>query len=1162
MSSASNQTDKRSKRIQKAFVKDESKEQKVETKKPVVDQDKSDVTEFKSSSIAVRKDTIAYEKLSLHDQILLRPSMYIGSTTTVTNLDPIWTSENGKICKKVMPINDGLQRIFIEATSNAVDNVWRSVTTGISPKFIKIEINKDRIKVWNDGRNISTANHEKERIPIPELIFGNLLTSSNYDDNEERKTAGTFGYGIKCSNIFSKSFKVTIYNKEEKVIYTQEWSDNMKTKHPQSLNKNSKEFPKTVDEGKNGYTCVEFYPDFARFGMTELSDDMMGNLKKIVYDTAMTVSLHKVTVYLNGEEIKINKLTDYVSLYFDEAPANMVTFQSSDSYVVVAPSNEWCHASFVNGICTRDGGVHVDKWAEAIFRPIIDKLNGSKGKGIDMRDVKKHFFFFVYADLDKPKFSEQSKHKLTAPAVTVEVKPAQIAKIMKWDFVDKIESSLKTKEMNQFQKESERKRGTVRVEGLEDANLAGKNKADCCLCVTEGLSARTYVVAGMKYGFLQFKGRDTIGVLPIRGKFLNVKNASATVLSKNAELIAITQALGLTYGTDYTDDKNFAKLRYKKLVVNSDSDEDGHHITGLLYNLFHTLYPSLLKRPGFFSFMRVPIIKIGGGKKAKPQSFYFYEQAKQYIEEHKPTSTHIRYFKGLGTARDEDIKQDFGKRVVEVELDEKGDKMMENVFGGDESDFRKQWMQNHTARTDFPEVKEGEVEQLSITDFLNFELINYSIAHCKRSIPSIVDGLKESQRKVLYAAFKKNLKYAGESLKVAQFGAYVAEQTNYHHGETNLYDTIVKMAQRFVGSNNIPLFFNDGQMGSRIELGKDAAAARYIFTKLDMCTREIFKEEDDATLEQVVDDGDLVEPVTYSPIIPLILINGTIGSIASGWSSTIPPYNIKDIVAWIKAWLNEAECPELVPYYRGFNGKVVLEGQKVVTTGIFEETKKGISITEIPIGKRMVSIAKYKEFLDDLREDGKIKSYENQSTENYPCFHLKLGEKFEANVANLHLSDSTSLTNMVLFDVNGKLKRYDSVEAILVEWCDQRFDQYTVRKAHQLKQMEAEKLVYYNRIRFIQSVLDDKIVLKGKDEATLCKELEEMKFDEQKDSYDYLLNTSVKAMTSKQLKDLQEKYSGLCESIRVLSEKTVKVIWTEELDTLLAVYDKWAKANL
>jgi DNA topoisomerase-2 len=1041
----------------------------------------------------------------------------------------------------------------------------------VTPKFIKVDITNKRCRVWNDGRNIPCGLHAKEQIPIPELIFGNLLTSSNYNDAEERKTSGRNGLGIKCTNVFSKWFKLSVYNKDEGVMYEQEWSNNMKTK-AEPVRKTSG-FPKTVEEGKNGYTCVEWEPDFARFGSTEFSADMMNMMKKCVHDAAMTVGINKVNVLLNNQNVGIVKLTDYVNLYFNNPPTNIISIQTADSYVVVAPSvassglnKEWTPVSFVNGIFTKDGGIHVDKWAEALFRPVIEKLNsGSNKKLVDMRDIKKHFFMFVFADLDKPSFDSQSKHKLNGPAPTVEVKPNVLAKLLKWDFIQELEEQQKLKDMLTFAKESERKRGNSKVENLEDANWAGQKNKQCCLMVTEGLSAATYVVSGMKYGFSGYKGRDAIGVYPIRGKFVNVRNASAAVLSKNKELLGISRALGLVYGTDYTVDENFAKLRYKKLIIASDSDVDGFHICGLILNLFHTLYPSLLQRSGFLGFMRVPIIKIKLNAKQN-LNFYFLEQAKEYMMQHKVTGSNVRYFKGLGTSNSTDIQQDFGKRLVNFVKDEKADQMMENIFGAEETDFRKQWMQKHQPRTEFPAVKDGEVENLKITDFLNLELINYSIDHCRRSIPSLIDGLKEATRKVLFAGFKKNLKFTGESMKVAQFASYVAEKTAYHHGENNLVETITKMAQRFVGSNQLPLFFNDGQFGSKSANGADAAAGRYIFTRLDSLTRLIFREEDEDYLTYLEEEGEQIEPETFIPIIPYVIVNGCLGSIGTGWSSSIPPHDLKLIIAWIKAWLNgESQSqPALNPSWRGFKGTVRVDGKKVYTTGILKEDKKRWIVTEIPLGKRMLSINKYREVLETLVDAGKIKSIDNQSTENQTQFSFLIAkEDFTPTVENMGLVDVNSKTNMVLFDSKGQLRKFASVEEILDEWCKVRFEFYNKRKAGMLAKLEKEAPVLYNKIRFIEMVVNEKIVLKGKDEEQLCAELKQHKFDgkDQQDGFEYLLSIQVKTMTSKKILELQKDYAALLAAHKQLKDTPVKVMWERELDELLTAYTKWNATN-
>lgn len=1173
---------KRLKRIEKAFVK-LTTEPVVE--EPVVVNEGEAMEEYKHKAASTtKKDQLNYEKLSLHDQILLRPDTYIGSVKTVSSTDAVWTmsssSESSEsmvpsseddeekmaddvpdqgIRKEFVALNDGLLRIFIEVLSNAIDNVWRSLQAQITPKFIRVDISSKSVKVWNDGRNIPTVLHETEKIPIPELIFGNLLTSSNYNDAEERKTSGRNGYGVKLTNIFSKRFAITIFNREEGVVYKQQWSDNMKVKGEPKVEK--KGFPKTVEEGKMGFTCIEFEPDFARFGCTEFSEEMQRVMSKFVYDAAMTVSINKVQVTLNGALTSINKLTDYVNMYFPAPPKNVLTLQSADSYVVLAPAKEWTCVSFVNGIFTRDGGVHVDKWLEALFRPVLEKLNAGAGsdkkKLLDMRDIKKYFFVFVFADLDKPSFDTQSKHKLNGPSVTVDVKPVHIQKLLKWDFVQQIEESQKLKEMLTFQKETERKKGQVKVEKLEDANWAGKAGKSCVLCLCEGDSAKTYVVSGMKYGFSGYKGRDQIGVMPLRGKFLNVKNASASLLTKNKELVAITRTLGLQYGVDYALDENFAKLRYKKLVSVCDADVDGFHITGLLMNLLHTLYPTLLRRKGFFGFLRIPIIKVYRGAKELPLSFYYQQQALDYIKANNVASKNVQYFKGLGTGEEKDVRQDFGKRVVEFVLDEHGDKMMENVFGGEESDFRKRWLMEHKPLEVYPVVGDGQIEDLSVSDFLNYELINYSIDHCRRAIPSLVDGLKESSRKVLFGALKKGLKASGEAMKVAQFANYVADVTHYHHGEKNLQDTITKMAQRFVGSNNLPLLYNKGMFGSRSMNGEDAADGRYIFTKLDTVTSLLFREEDEPYLTTRYDDGSAIEPEVFVPIVPLVLVNGVQGGIGTGWSSTIPPHNVKDIVEWIKAWLNEAELPVLKPFYRGFRGTISVEGTKVLTKGLFHEDKKRYVVTEIPIGRRMMSISKFKDKLEDLEDADWLKSIDNQSTENLTSFSFLWCKPDQPpTLERLGLVDSTYTSNMVLFSAEGKLMKYKTVEDIMYEWCDVRFKQYNVRKEGTLKSLHADCMLMYNKIRFIEMVLADKIVLKDKTEEVIVAELEKHKFDKLPE-YEYLLNLSVRQLTKKNLEELKGKYSKTLAVSKEIAETPIKTLWTRELDELIQGYDKW-----
>lgn len=1132
------------------------------TKKVVEDEEEIKVDESGFDTqfdVEKRTTELKYKKLELHDQILLRPDTYIGSCKLLS--EKLFVKEGNMIKEKEINYPEGLVRLFVEAISNAIDNVWRSLQEGITPKFIKVNISEDgMISIWNDGKNIPLDLHPEEKVYIPEMIFGQLLTSSNYNDEEQRKTSGKNGVGIKCSNLFSSRFKIEIYNKESGKIYQQEWTDNMYKKT--SPNFKTKGFPKTVEDGKNGYTLIEFIPDFKRFNIEKFTPDILSLYEKLVYDTAMTVSMNGVKVIFNGELVKVGNLKDYVNLYFNEPQKDMLLLSSKDCKVVLCPSNEFTQVSFVNGIYTKEGGIHVKKWTETIFKPIAEKINDSfKGKGsIDISHVKKHFFIFIYSDIANPTFKSQNKTFLTGPQVEAEIKDNEIKKLMKWGFVEKIKDSLKTKEINTLKNETERKRGIVDVDGLKDANFAGKKgkNIDCVLTVTEGDSANTYAVAGMKYGLKfngkEVKGRDYIGSLPIRGKFLNVRNASIQSLLKNSEVKSLIQALGLQYDVDYSIDENYKKLRYGRLMALTDADRDGFHITGLLFNFIHTLFPTLAKRKGFFNLMRIPIVKIGGKHN---KSFFTEHAAEEYIKKNNPKKDDIKYFKGLGTAQDEDIEEDFGRRLVEFEVDECGDKMMDNVFGKENADFRKEWIMNYEQKPS-KEGKDYTVEDLTITEFLNNEMILFSIDDCKRSIPSMIDGLKESQRKILFSAFKRKLNYNDKSIKVAQFSGYVAEHSGYHHGEQNLVDTTIKMAQTFVGSNNIPLFFNEGQFGSRTMNGADAASGRYLFTKLNMTTRNLFRVEDDDFLKDRVEEGETVEKEFYVPIVPTILVNGCSAGIGSGFSSSIPSYNLEDIITQINRWLNKEDFEDIIPWYRGFKGVIKVDGKKVVTEGVYEKIKDNTyKITELPIGKSNISIDKYETFLKELQKEKKIISFSSNCSESIVDFTVTVPDEFEVNHKNLNLVDAVHTSNMVMFDPENKIKKYDTVKDILEEFCSVRYSLYEVRKEGIIKDMEDELKNLKNKINFITEIVNNTISLKERDDDSLNKELINKKYDMKEGSFDYLLNIQVRSMTSKRVKELKDKETDLKHQLNRYRIKTIKDIWTEELKELVAEYNKW-----
>ena len=708
---------------------------------------------------------------------------------------------------------------------------------------------------------------------------------------------------------------------------------------------------------------------------------------------------------------------------------------------------------------------------------------------------------------------------------------------------------MKLKEMLNFAQDTKRKKGMSRVEGLEDANYAGKKDKLCVLAVTEGLSALTYLKGGVDYGLLGVKGRDYIGMMPIRGKFLNVKNASPQTLSKNTEVKAIIQAMGLVYGEKYSNPENYAKLRYKKFVALADSDVDGFHIVGLLYNFFHTLFPDLLDIPGFFNFMRTPIMKL-----TKPKVSFFYQQeAVEYIKKNNVKKDHIAYFKGLGTSEDSDIKEDFGRRVVQVNKDEKGDTQVANIFAKEHTSYRKEWLTNFQPETSYPNIKDYQIEQLDITSFLNKELILFSLEDCRRSIPSIMDGLKESQRKVLFGAFKENLKHTNPPMKVAQFAAAVAKVSQYHHGEQNLGDTIVKLAQRFVGSNNVPLLFNKGQFGSRSMNGQDAASPRYIFTRLEAWTRLLFKDTDEDYLTHRYEDGDKVEPEYYMPVLPLILINGNSG-IGSGWSTNVASYKIDDMIEFIKFWLklrqgqaNVEDQPTIRPHFRGFKGQIMIEEKCIRTTGVFTKLKENqYQITELPIGRKQISIVKYRKQLEKLVDDGVLTSFRDNSvgTPNF-IINVKDGEG-EMSDEKLGLTDTIFTSNMVLFNKDGKIHKYHNIYEIMDEFCEARLSLYEVRKQGEIQRMKAQIEILENKVKFIEGVINKKIVLQNQQEEQVLQQIQSCGITKKEDSYDYLLSMAIRSLTSQRLQELHNDVIKAKAELKRLEDEPVSTTWLTE----------------
>lgn len=1103
-----------------------------------------------------------YQQLDPISHILKRPDMYCGSTRFRKESHYV-ANDKFEISRQIINTCPAILRIFIEVLSNATDNVERSKKENIPCTKIKVSIDKEtgKTSVWNDGDIVPVELNKEQNCYNHSLIFGRLLTGSNYDDEEDRIVAGRNGLGSKLCNVFSSEFTVEGCDPVNGKILTQTWTNNMRdTQGP---------VVKTTKLQK-GYTCVTWTPDFSQFGLKKYSSDIIKLYTRHVIDASM---ISKVTVSLNDTIIQVNNLSKYSALYSSPTDEKLY-IKTDDCEIVLTPCIDYEAISFVNGVFTKLGGQHVDSWGEAIFRPIVDKFNSKNKKSpkINISDVKQFFRLFVVATVIRPEFDGQDKNKLESPAVPAIVKSSQLNGVMKWSVMEQIQDIIRSKEMLVLKK-SEKTKKVVKIDGYDPANNAGGKKSDeCTLIVCEGLSAKTYAVAGIEQGVYGKAGRDWYGILPLTGKILNTRNAAPTVIAANKVVTNIIKALGIKHGVDYTISQNYKTLNYGKLMVMTDADCDGIHIEGLLMNLIHSLFPSLLERKSSFVVsMKTPIARVFIKGKNKDDLLFYDERRFNDWLSQQSGKVNVKYYKGLGTTKTEDVPDTFGLKMVEYSQDDQTTSSMNKVFHKDKADLRKDWLSQYSPLTNtFSLDDQKNFTSMNITDFIDGEMIKFSHADCARSIPSGIDGLKESQRKILYAVRKRNLKYSGTSLKVAQLSGYTAEHSNYHHGEQNLQDTIVGMAHEFPGSNNIPLLYRDGQFGSRLDGGQDAASARYIFTKMDMMTEYIFRSEDDPVLKQVNDDGDLVQPEHYVPIIPMILVNGCLG-IGTGWSSNIPCYNPLDLISAIKTWLDldgkviesddEGECVvsmfnEIKPWYRGFTGTIEKSSEnRYITHGTIETGENKSTVTELPVG---MWTNKFKEFCEDLVQSKAIKSLKNYSTPKDVKFVIGQGENgLLCNTSNMKLHTYLYTSNMVCFDEKEQIVKYSTVDQIIDSFCKIRFGFYTKRKQYQLSSMKSTLKSLSNKMKFVQGVIDNKIKIMNKKEDEINAHLTKEEFDMQDNSFGYLLSLQVRTFTSEKVSDLKKEIEVLEGTIQLLTKKSEKQLWLSDLEDFEKQYKKF-----
>ena len=1218
------------------------------------------------------------QRLNPFQHALKRPDAYIGSVKT-TQIET-YVFEGDRVSTRNATYNVGLMNIIREIGSNCIDNKWRSELAGVPMKSIIItwDTESKKLTFWNDGifipvekKNYEYEDYRKkttisEEMYPAEVFFGEMLAGTNFNDDEgeERKTSGRNGMGSKCTVVFSKEFTVKNADanngKQFLQTYTENGTDRTKPKVK-------------AYNAKTSFTEISFIPDFQRFDYDiEKEDsevDFISLLGIYVLEIAAVTSLP--VYFINGETKRtyhFKTFDKYVRMFYPNATCNKlasIKLKNGDECIIVESHVDGSvdlpdmldgvrQLSYVNGVKTKSGGVHVDAWRDAIFPSFVRTFNAqpAKGKNTALKTTAKEVYpyitLFLRVEVDKPEFDQQTKDLLNGPKYDItptgkskfdkdeqlrikEEIEDLVTKMLKWNFVPLLKEKLLAKTGKGTNKVTKAERRVGFGEKSQDANEAGVHPELCTLYISEGLSAKALCVRGISH---LNRGQDHNGVFAVQGKFINVAKASMKEIMANPEAPKLMKMLNLKIGVKYNTPENFKTLRYHKIRFATDMDDDGIHIRGLLACFFYTFWPEFYEMDKFISSISTAVTKIWlPGRKEKDTLLFFSnpEYKKWYEESGKKLKiAEVKYLKGLASINPKDAPGYFEKPKIVNYFAEGDEKEYMKLGFEDEADMRKDWIIRDMDPDSFTKKKlgmESESEKdieseedyvydgdLGLSTFVDRQLIIYHKMALERALPSLMDGLKDGQRKVFYSIRKRNYQKTTDLEKVV--GA-VKELSGYHHGASSLMGTIKNLAIRYPGSNNIALLQSDGEFGTRLSgpSGKDSGQPRYISTALEPIAKDLFNSVDDPLLKRVIEDDCPAEYEFFIPILCTLLINGVQG-IASGFSTTVPNYNPEDILKWTLAWLDNKHksLPKLKPWYRGITGPIELEYDKINkekpirwrSSGVLTECCKGCDImvgnkkcnstkgwwhiTDLPVGLWTNTFKTEIEYLEScIPPDGTkrkklenkcIVDYKDYNTANKVHFMIKPAKEWDPSISTTlkKMVSPNSLSNMVVVDTNGYPLKYDSAEEIIEAWCerrlvfyDKRYEYIMALYKHDLKKAKC-KYVY------VKAVVDKKLdmyqgdedlekdmislnLVKMRGKFSMTGEMYEDEIEEKESkneiSFDYLLTMHMRSMTVKKLQELKKEIENAITKINLLKAKNSKDLWREDLSGFQVSYKKY-----
>lgn len=841
--------------------------------------------------------------LSFSEHVIKRAESH-GCVCENTETDTLLYDPRHGLSYEHIEYNEGLLKLFDEVLTNVFDNSNREVPT---TKAV-IEFGKEYISVYNNGQSIPLDNIEN--------AFTKPYSSSNFDDTKERTFNGQNGIGVKLTNIFSKKFLVSVnYNGKN---YKQSYQDNLTVINDPIISETN---------GEDSVRVI-FFPDFEKLNMKRdyLS---VSDIKLLCYKVYCgCLNNIKIEIKIGQDSFSLKHLTfkqfaEDISKVF--GVEKLLHYNSENVQIAYATGVNKIF-SFVNTIETLNNGTHVNKFFNQLKKE-FEKLSPTDS------DLIRNSFLVINQKVDKPKFKDGNKKAQLSSTITTTY--ASFIKLISKN--TDLKSLLENKNLAKAAKKTNNKK--PRFDKFKDANLAGREPEKCTLFLVEGDSA-AQMIEKIAYKHL---GHDYYGYLILGGKIRNVKKSTLKQVHEDKGLEKIFMAVGLNLKQDYS--KDLSGLRYHKIVCVKDADVDGTDIMMLVCGLFDHFFKGLLKRNFLYEFI-TPQIQIICSLKdtftnelppfsvlAKTNADVIRKQVKRgelvkirffndnsyrnFMKENRDKivlkKEDIDYMKGLAAvdAIDADYYwMHYNELLIKMNYDEQADYYLNLAFSDGKiddakgksvktSDLRKALVMSIDENTYLERDPENGN---NISDYVYYEHSLYGRDNCERSIPSVYDGLKPSQRKVLYTLLSESDTLSSSFRKVYQVSSKAATFACYHHGNASIEETTCGMMQTWAGSNNITLIGGSGMIGSRFRNGEDHGAARYIKCNLAKIARAIFPKTDNGLISRCVIDEQFAEPVYYIPVIPMSLVNGSTG-IGTGYSSTVPLHSPVDCIKYLDRFL-------------------------------------------------------------------------------------------------------------------------------------------------------------------------------------------------------------------------------------------------------------------